>query len=86
MPLYLVAFTEDSGSRYQCHMQAAAVADHIDWAVKKSWGEAAFWAWTPGSDIEGRVYERFSAEHDPLPRTGLTIVQITTGQRRPRVP
>ncbi len=88
MPLYVVSFAEHGGYRCQCRIRAAVVADHIDLAVKKLWGDAAYWAWVPGSDTEGRVYERFGTElgsHD-FPRTGRTTVQVTPAQRRPRVP
>jgi hypothetical protein len=34
MPLYIVAFTEQGGSRRQCRIRAAAGADHITLAVQ----------------------------------------------------
>lgn len=88
MPLYVVTFTEHSGYRCQCRIRAAAVADHIDLAVHKIWGEACYWSWVPGSDTEGRVYQRRGAEpgaHD-FPRTTQATVQIMPAHRRPRVP
>jgi hypothetical protein len=87
MPLYVVVFTEQGGDRCQCRIWAATVADHIAVAVKKIWGAHASWTWMPGSDTEGRVYERVGDREAPddLPRTGLTTVQITPAQRCPRV-
>ena len=40
MPLYVVSCAEHGGSRCQCRIRAAAVADHSDLAVKKMWGAA----------------------------------------------
>jgi hypothetical protein len=87
MPLYVVSFAEHGGYRCQCRIRAAAVADHIALAVQKIWGEACYWSWGPGSDTEGRVYERRGAapgSHD-FPRTTWATVQITPAHRRPRV-
>ena len=87
MPLYLVSFTEDGGSRRQCQIQAATVADHIDVAVKKLWGKTAYWTWVPGSDTEGCVYDCYGKVPSPhdFPRTRRTTVQVLPAQRRPRV-
>ena len=87
MPLDVVVFTEQGRYRGQCRSRAATVANHIAVAVKKIWGDHAYWTWMPGSDTEGRVYERVGALEAPddLPRTGPTTVQITPAQRRPRV-
>jgi hypothetical protein len=87
MPLYVVTFTEYSGSRRQCRLMAAAQADPIALAVQKIWGAHCYWTWVPGSDTEGRVYECVGAEPSPddFPRTGRTTVQLIPAQRRPRV-
>ena len=87
MPLYRVTFTEHGGYRCQCRIRAAAGADHITLAVQKIWGETCYWAWVPGSDTEGRVYERYGAAPGPddFPRTGRCTVQILPAHRRPRV-
>jgi hypothetical protein len=86
MPLYLIAFTEHSGYRCQCRIRAAAGADHITLAVQKIWGAQCYWTWVPGSDTEGRVYERFGADPGPhdFPRTGRCTVELMPAHRRPR--
>ena len=87
MPLYRITFTEPGGSCCQCHIRAGAVADYITLAVQKIWGAQCHWAWVPGSDTEGRVYERVGAEPGPddVARTGRCAVQLTPAHRRPRV-
>ena len=87
MPLYVVSFTEHGGSRCQCRIRAATVADHIALAVQKIWGEACYWNWVPGSDTEGRVYERRGYEPGPhdFPRTSQASVQVAPAQRRVRL-
>src|SRR5437879_4437725 len=87
MPLYVVVFTEQGSYRCQCRIRAATVANPIAVAVKKIWGDHAYCTWMPGSDTEGRVYERVGDLETPddLSRTGPTTVQITPAQRRPRV-
>jgi hypothetical protein len=87
MPLYLVTFTEHGGYRCQCRIRAFAHTDHITLAVQKIWGATCYWTWVPGSDTEGRVYERYGAEPGPddVPRTGRCTVQILPAHRRPRV-
>jgi hypothetical protein len=84
MPLYRVAFQEHGGYRCQCRIRAAAGADHIDLAVKKIWGDVAYWTWVPGSDTEGRVYERRGAEPGPhdFPRTNRATVEVAPATRR----
>jgi len=86
MSLYLVTFTEHGGYRCQCRIRVAAGADHMTLAVQKIWGETCYWTWGPGSDSEGRVYERFGSEPGPhdFPRTGRCTVQILPVHRRPR--
>ena len=87
MPLSIVAFTEHGGSRRQCRIRAAAGADQITLAVQHIWGAPCYWSWLPGSDSDGRVYERLGEAPDAedIPRTGTCPVQITPAQRRPRV-
>jgi len=87
MPLYVVSFTEHGGYHCQCRIRAATGADHIAVAVQKIWGAACYWVWGPGSDTEGRVYERLGAEPtaEDIPRTSAATVQIAPAQRRPRV-
>ena len=87
MPLYVVSFTEHGGARCQCRIRAATGADHIPLAVQKLWGDRCYWTWVPGSDTEGRVYERYGPEPGPhdFPRTGRYTVQILPAHRRPRV-
>jgi hypothetical protein len=87
MALYVVTFTEQGGYRCQCRIRAAAGADHIALAVKKIWGATCYWSWVPGSDTDGRVYERQGEEPavDDIPRTSVATVQLTPAQRRPRV-
>jgi hypothetical protein len=87
MALYVVAFTEQDGSRYQCRIRAAPGADHIALAVRRIWGTACYWVWLPGSETDGRVYECLGDAAAPtdVPRTGPTTVQMTPAHRRPRV-
>ena len=87
MPLYLVIFTEHGGYRCQCRIRAAAGADHIPLAVQKIWGETCYWTWVPGSDTEGRVYERYGADPGPhdIPRPGRVTVHLAPARRRPPV-
>jgi hypothetical protein len=86
MPLYLVIFTEQGGSRVQTRIWAPVAADHITLAVQHIWGETCYWAWVPGSDTEGHVYERLGAapRPDDLPRTRVATVQLMPVRRRPR--
>src|SRR5438132_7745896 len=58
MPLYRVVFEEQGGYRVACRMRAAMDANHLALAVQKIWGASCYWVWVPGSDTEGRVYER----------------------------
>lgn len=87
MPLYVVSFAEARGYHCQCRIRAEAHADHLTLAVQKIWGEACYWTWVPGSDTEGRVYERFGTEPGPhdFPRTNRATVQLTPVHRLPRV-
>jgi len=87
MPLYVVSFTEAGGYRCQCRLRAPTVADHITLAVQKIWGAACYWTWLPGSETEGRVYERLGAREEPTdrPRTAPCVVHITPAHRRPQV-
>jgi hypothetical protein len=87
MTLYVVTFREQGGTRCQCRIRTAVLADPIAVAVQQLWGASCSWAWAPGSETEGRVYERLDAEEGPadIPRTGLTTVQITPAHRRPHV-
>ena len=87
MSLYIVAFTEHGGSRRQCRIRAAAGTDQITLAVQHIWGASCYWFWLPGSDSDGRVYERLGEAPDAedIPRTSTCTVQITPAQRRPRV-
>ncbi len=88
MPLYRVVFEEQGGSRVVCRIRAALDANHMTLAVQKIWGAACYWSWVPGSDTEGRVYERLGDPDAPedRARTGPTTVEIAPAQRRPRVP
>jgi len=88
MPLYRVVFEEQGGYHVECQIQAAVDAHHITLAVQKIWGASCYWSWVPGSDTEGRVYERSSDPEAPedRARTGPTTVEIAPAQRRPRVP
>ncbi len=56
-------------------------------AVQHIWGAPCYWSWLPGSDSDGRVYERLGEAPDAedIPRTGTCTVQIKPAQRRPRV-
>jgi hypothetical protein len=86
MPLYVVAFVEAGGYRCRCRIRAAAMADHLELAVKKIWGAAAFWVPQAGSPSVGRVYERVGDPEEPggdHPRTALTTVEITPVRRTP---
>jgi len=87
MPVYRVVFEEQGGYRVECQIQAAVDANHLTLAVQKIWGTSCYWAWVPGSDTEGRVYERRSdpAAPEARARTGPTTVEIAPAQRRPRV-
>jgi len=87
MSLYLVTFTEQGGYRYPCRIRAATGANPLPLAVRKVWGMRAFWQWLPGSDTEGRVYERCGPAEAPVDvlRTGVTTVTIAPARRRPRV-
>jgi hypothetical protein len=86
MPLYRVVFADQGGARIQTHLRAPVAADHITLAVQKLWGPQCYWAWVPGSDTEGRVYERRGAAPGPddRPRTSVATVQLTPARRRPR--
>ncbi len=86
MALYIVAFTEQGGSRYQCRLRAAAGADHITLAVQTIWGAHCYGSWVPGSDTDGRVYERLgeAPTAEDIPRTSVATVQLMPAQRRPR--
>ena len=87
MLLYRVVFEEQGGYHVECQIQAAVDAHHITLAVQKIWGASCYWSWVPGSDTEGRVYERSSDPEAPedRARTGPTTVEIAPAQRRPRV-
>jgi len=86
MSLYHVSFVDQGGFRVQTHIQAPIAADHITLAVQKIWGPQCYWAWVPGSDTEGRIYERSGADPGPhdVSRTGRVMVQLTPAHRRPR--
>ena len=86
MALYVVAFTEHGGSRWQCRIRAPAGADPTTQAVQRIWGARCYWSWMPGSDTEGRVYERVgdAPEAAAIPRTGRMTVSIMPAQRRAR--
>jgi hypothetical protein len=86
MALYVVAFTEHGGSRCPCRIRAAAGVDHITLAVQKIWGARCYWSWMPGSDTDGRVYERVgdAPDAEDIPRTGRMTVSIVPAQRRAR--
>ena len=86
MLLYRVSFAEHGGTRVECLLRSAAGADHITLAVQKIWGPQCYWAWVPGSDIEGCVYERRDTTPGPddLPRTRVATVQLAPAHRRPR--
>ena len=87
MPLYRVVFADQGGARVQTHLRAPVAADHLTLAVQQLWGPQCYWAWVPGSDTEGRVYECYGAEPGPddCPRTGRCTVQINPAHQRPRV-
>jgi hypothetical protein len=86
MPLYRVTFAEPGGARVECYLPAAVGVDHITLAVHHLWGPQCYWVWVPGSDTEGRVYERVGAAPGPqdVPRTGPVTVEVTPARRRPR--
>jgi hypothetical protein len=83
MPLYRVTFAEPGGARVECYLPAAVGVDHITLAVHHLWGPQCYWAWAPGSDTEGRVYERVGAATGPqdVPRQDTRPQQAASQER-----